>query len=401
MANNTTKLIETLRGGLSGFSNIEVVNRNPITGAREGHQGVLSVVFRAYDQASQRDVALKFFDPDFGGLRLPYRMQLFEREARLLERFQGKRGLLQLSLPLSEMDISATEGGQSVTLTCVYFAMEWLDGDIEEYFARQDAYDALVKLALFRRIVLGVFRMHRERIVHRDIKYDNMRDIETSDRERFVVPIDLGTAIDLDSEPDGQPSDYSLPVGARAFAPLEAWVGLADLRSLGTSGDVYALGCLLHDLFNLDYYMVRLLEDPGFRNCWGACQARVSQLHLDKMSGKDVLREYHHVLRLTKHQVVLPTIYSDDTTVPNTGREQLNRLLQRLTDVDYAERECNVNRILHTLDSATRSLNHAIMEKHTRRVRRQRRQLRAQKMQAKQARLELYLAEQDPGGMQC
>ena len=402
MANNTTKLIDTLRGGLAGrFSNIEVVNRNPVTGAREGHQGVLSVVFRAYDQASRQDVALKFFDPDFGGLGLPYRMQLFEREARLLERFQGKRGLLQLSHPLSEMEISATEGGQSVTLTCVYFAMEWLDGDIEEYFARQDTYDALLKLALFRRIVLGVFRLHRERIVHRDIKYDNIRDVETRDRERFIVPIDLGTAIDLDSEPDGQPSDYSLPVGARAFAPLEAWVGLSSFRGLATAADVYALGCLLHDLFNLDYYFVRLLEDPGFRNCRATCEARLSQLHLDKLPGQDALREYHQVLRLTKHQVLLPSIYSDDTTVPSAAREQLNRLLLRLTDVDYAEREYDVNRILRMLDSAIRNLSHALMEEHKRRVRIQRRLLRERKVQEKQARLDLYLAEQDSGGTLC
>ena len=402
MASNTMKLIETLRGGLCGrFSNIQVANRDPTTGSREGYQGALSVVFRAYDRISGQDVALKFFDPDFGGLRLPYRMRLFEREAKLLTRCQGKRGLLQLIHPLSETQISATEGGQSVTLTCVYFAMEWLDGDIEEYFARQDTYDALVKLALFRRILLGVFRLHRAHIAHRDIKYDNLRDVETKDQKRAIVPIDLGTAIHLDSHAAGEASDYSLPVGARAFAPLEAWVGLPSVRILAEAADIYALGCLLHDLFNLDYLVVRLLEDPGFQSCRAACEARMLQLQLDRVSEQDALREYDDVLRQTKHQVSLPSIFSDDTTVPNAAREQLNRLLHCLSDVDYANRERDANKLLRILDSARRSLSNALMEEHKRQARRQRHRLRERKVQARQARLDLYLNKQNPKRIFC
>ena len=131
-------------------------------------------MFRAHDQESRRDVALKFFDPDL--MVWPdhhYRMALFEREAELLGRLRGRSGLLQLIEPLSTLPITSTDG--SVTLPCAYFAMEWLDGDVTEYFLRQDEYDALVKIALFRRAVLGVFRLHREGIAHRDIKPDNLR----------------------------------------------------------------------------------------------------------------------------------------------------------------------------------------------------------------------------------
>lgn len=119
MSNNTRKLIDTLRAGLDDrFSNIHVVNRDPETGEKgPAHQGALSVVFRARDEESGQHVALKFFDPDFQGRAVPYRMQLFEREAEILQGLRGKRGLLQLVHPITEMQIVAAEGSQSVTLT--------------------------------------------------------------------------------------------------------------------------------------------------------------------------------------------------------------------------------------------------------------------------------------------
>ena len=161
LGNNTRILIETLHRepSLDGrYTNIRVINRDPRTGDRKTkHQGALSIVFHAVDSRTDRPVALKFFDPDFHGFGARYRMDLFERECKLLERLVNKPRCLQLVQPLSELRVSDPDasGGRSATIDCGYCVLEWLDGDITEYFLRQDEYDALIKLALFRQIVLG------------------------------------------------------------------------------------------------------------------------------------------------------------------------------------------------------------------------------------------------------
>ena len=107
-------------------------------------------------------------------------MDLFDRECRLLERLVNKPRCLQLVQPLSELRLSVpgVSRSRSTTIDCGYCVLEWLDGDITEYFLRQDEHDALVKLALFRQAVLGVFALHREGIAH-----------ETSSTTIFDVPI--------------------------------------------------------------------------------------------------------------------------------------------------------------------------------------------------------------------
>ena len=398
MRENTRTLIQTLRkSGLGNgrYTNIKVINRDRATGdPRPGHQGVLSVVFRAYDQQSGSDVALKFFDPDLQGFGVRYRMDLFEREARLLEKLVRKQRFLQLVQPLSEIDITVRHvNGQSMTVKCGYFTLEWLEGDITEYFLCQDAFDALTKLALFRQVVLGVFLLHREDLAHRDIKYDNLRQT-TKEGKETVIPIDFGTAIHLKSPPIGTITQYRNTVGASAFSPLEARVGLAGVRKTAIGTDVYALGCLLHDLFNVKLYSVRLFQDSGFRNCFSSCLSHMESIMLTQTDDDVLYQEFQHILRLTRNQVTLPAIDSDETTVPKSVSDQLNRLLHKLTDISFEHREYDSDRILKMIDSAVRSIENQLMNRHRSFLRDQRRKRREDKQRKQMSRLEQYLLAQ-------
>ena len=396
MGTNTLTLINHLQNGMpleGRFSNIRVVNRDPTTGKRgTEHQGSLSVIFQAIDETTQKEVAIKFFDPDHISLRERYRMDLFEREAKLLEQFVDRSRFLQLVQPLSELEISATQPNEnSITVRCAYFVIEWLDGDITKYFLRQNEYDALVKLSLFRQIVLGVISLHSEKIAHRDIKSDNLRQTVRNNR-KMTIAIDFGTAIQLDSTPIGTISDYLTAVGAKWFAPIEAHVGLAGIRELAIHSDIYALGCILHDLFNIEYFTERLVSDAGFLNCYGTCSAHISIIKLKKGSDKDLIKEFERILKLTRNQVVLPGIDSADTSVPNAARDQLSRLLHKLTDIDYKHREQNLQVILKMIDSATRSIKNELMDRRKLDQRRTKREQSKLKLQRKNARLDEYLS---------
>ena len=397
MGNNARMLIETLHRepSLDGrYANIRVINRDPETGDRLGHehQGALSVVFHAVDSRTGRPVALKFFDPDFHGFGAKYRMDLFERECKLLERLVNKPRCLQLVQPLSELRVSDPDAssGRSATIDCGYCVLEWLDGDITEYFLRQDEYDALVKLALFRQIVLGVFALHQEGIAHRDIKHDNLRRTLRMDRE-VVVPIDLGTAVDLLSDPVGDFRDYAGPVGAPAFSPLEAHAGLGSIRTLATCTDVYALGCLLHDLFNVDLYVARLFRDPGFISCYMACKAHMDAMRLRTVNPDDLVREWNDIIVRTKGQITLPSIDSAATTVPPAVRDQLTELLHRLTDADYRNREHRRERIVRVIDAAVKALENRFTTERRQAVRAERKRRREQRAGRQQERLDFYL----------
>ena len=389
MLANTRTLIRSLQNRTldKRYSRIEVVNRDPATGgARDADRGSFSVIFRAFDDVTQRYVAIKFFDPSQRGWGMDYRMMLFSREADILQRLQGKSRCLQLVQPISTMAISVDdEDGNSVAITCGYFVMEWLDGSIEAYFYNHGTYDAAIKLALFRSMVLGVFALHREHIAHRDLKYDNLMSRRDGGD---VVPVDLGTAIDLTSAPIGTPIDYSQPVGALPFAPLEAQCGLAHLRELAVYADIHALGCMLHDLFNTDFYFVRLLEDPGFQQCYSTCKLWMARLLAEGASDEQLLEQWNEIVRLTRNQVSLPSIASDGTSVPNAARDQLNRLMHHLTAVHHLGRLRDLETILRMIDSASRALMNQLVDKRYREMRLVRREYREQRRLENLARFE-------------
>ena len=397
---NAKTLIDTLQGGLldDRYSDITVVNRDPATGIkRSTDSGSLSVIFRAFDSQSQRPVALKFFDPDIQGFRHRYRMTLFEREVQILKRLQNRIRCLQLVQDLAEVSISVAEEERSITVPCGYFVLEWLDEDIVDYFLNQNNYDGLVKLLLFRQIVLGVFALHRENIAHRDIKYDNLMRTFRGNR-KVVLSIDLGTAIDLTSDSVGTSEDYEHPVGARLFAPIEAFFGLTSDRQAALGADLYALGCLLHDLFNYDFFTTRLFQDPGFLNCLSACQAGMAPLLVHNPDVASRRKKWNSIIQLTRNQVALPTINSDLTTVPNAARDQLNRLLHKLTDMHYQQREYDLDKILRMIDSAVKCLESKLLETRRQKLRTERKKLRDAKHKRKMERLSAFVVGTKNGG---
>ena len=213
----------------------------------------------------------------------------------------------------------------------------------------------------------------------------------------MVVPIDLGTAVDLASDPIGEIRDYADPVGAWAFSPLEAHSGLASIRALAAYTDVYALGCLLHDLFNVDLYAARLVRDPGFNNCYMACRAHMDAVRSRTANPEDLVREWDDIIVRTKNQITLPSIDSAASTVPPAVRDQLNALLHRLTDADYRSREHRPDRIVRTIDAAVKALKNRFTIERRQATRAERKRRREHRAARKQERLDFYLKNRQEG----
>lgn len=402
MCINRRTLIQELQGVslLDGrYTDIQVVNCDPATGKPKDHGGVLSVVFKAEDTHSGQAVAIKFFDPDLNGPQLNYRFDLFQRECDLLKGLSGKERCLRLHAPISQFDIGVSDptNGRALTIAAYYYVSEWLDNDINAYFHKQEEFEAEEKLRIFREVFLAVHTLHRHGIYHRDLKADNLR-IATRNGHQRAVAIDLGTAAAFDSPSLGRATEYAQPVGAPAYAPIESHCGLAAIRALGIPYDIYALGCMLYDLFNSEMYFLSLLQDSGFQTCLGACQSHMMAVRSQTSKESSILREWQRILSLSSRQVTRPHIAGPHSSVPPSIEQPLGRLLNTLTQLDYRRRLTDHNRILRYIDTALNLLANRRSERRRLDRKRQLRARRLEKLAQRDHRLARYLEKRPLNG---
>ena len=172
------------------YERIRCVNFDRASGNQvHGH---FSLVFWAWDRLLGKAVALKFFDPDQTFAAPSYRMRCFEREPELLKALLGKQRCLQLvqSMASHTISVPTADPKTPLDLQFAFFAVEWLEDSIDEYFERQQDLDALTKLKLFHDLLLAVAAIHKYEIFHRDVKPDNFRAY-LDNLKRIVVAIDL------------------------------------------------------------------------------------------------------------------------------------------------------------------------------------------------------------------
>lgn len=252
------------------FSNIQLVN---IQG--DVQRGNFSLVFRAHDELEDQPVAIKFYDLD-PVKQDPYRLRAFEREHEILRALHGAPRCLQVGSELQIFQLEQKIAGQeeSIAIPARYFATEWLERDIDSYFLNQGEHPAIARIRIFVDVLLAVESLHKRQVFHRDLKVDNFRRRGGGDVGE-VVAIDLGTAARMDSEPLFQ--TYGCFVGHRMYAAPEASCGLAGDRKVAPLADIYALGCMLFELFHPDqFYAAFRRNNPDFDVRLSAIHARVT-----------------------------------------------------------------------------------------------------------------------------
>jgi serine/threonine protein kinase len=306
-------------------------------------RGCFSLVFRAIDDLTGEPVALKFFNPL--GLGDVYRLNAFHREHEILKSLAGESRCLQLASGLNKFPLPVVTPAGTGSLPCEYFAIDWIDEDIDQYFLAQQSFSAPDKLAVLSDIIKAVQALHWKGVFHRDLKYDNFR-AKQRDGRRIIIPIDMGAAARFASAPIQ--GAYALPAGAPYHSAPEARSGLAGNRLLASFTDVYAVGCMLFELFNKDYFYNANL----FVNAHAQLHLAAMAAHLDLRADERSQRAAWDAAMNKLSRAFAPVkIDGAGSNVPAGIAPLLNELLAELTHVDYRKRP--------TLDRAQRRLNSA------------------------------------------
>lgn len=386
---NSLLLINALEGQaeIDGrYSNLKCVNINSLTGEQ---RGCFSLVFRAFDKVDQRLVALKFFDLDAANFFAQYRYNAFEREHTILQCLLGTRRCLQVASSFSTYTLHMQfPNGQPFEMPCPYFAVEWLDEDVDMYFQQQDTFDTMEKLQLYHDIVLAIEALHSKEVYHRDLKMDNLR--ATYDRlVRLIVAIDLGTAARLDSS--NLQTDYDNgSVGAPAYAPAEARCGFAGERKIARFTDIYALGCILFELFNRSYFYHELINlNPNY-------EAVLMVMSIAARSGRtpeDRLLAWQKALRIHGHGVASVSILASGHSVPANIATLLDELVRTMTRFDHRHRPASLEYIRRRIQSAIAVMRNERASRDRVKAAQANRALRIARLVAKEQRLAAAMAK--------
>jgi serine/threonine-protein kinase len=191
-------------------------------------EGGMGVIYRAYDASLERDVAIKMLKPEVPRAE----RRRFRREALMGARFCHP-GFVRV------FDYAQEKDGRE------WFAMEYLPGRdlsviVRRALERDHSFPARLIADTFRQVLNALQYMHDCRVVHRDVKPENM--FVTRDRNtRFVTTklLDLGVALEIDEE-----HREAMFVGdPRYMAPEQASDGIGvDGRA-----DLYATGIALYE----------------------------------------------------------------------------------------------------------------------------------------------------------
>lgn len=184
--------------------------------------GGMSTVYLAQDLILEREVAVKVLRFDFH--QSPDALRRFQREAL---------SATQLTHPniVAVYDVGEENGSN-------YIVMEYVKGkDLKTYIEEKGPISPKESVHIMRQILSAIDVAHRNRIIHRDIKPQNV----LIDEFGTVKITDFGIAIALSETSLTQTN--TLLGSVHYLSPEQARGGMATMRS-----DIYALGIVLFEL---------------------------------------------------------------------------------------------------------------------------------------------------------
>jgi serine/threonine-protein kinase len=191
-------------------------------------KGGMGVVYRALDKKLDDVVALKVLRPD-----------VLQDDATHVERFKQE---IKLARKITHRNVLRTHDFGDADGT-PYISMEYLEGvTLKDLIRGKGALPVGVGLRIAKQICAGLEAAHRQGVIHRDIKPQNMLIIPETGELKIM---DFGIA--RVSEVKGQSgltSDGTV-MGTPDYMPPEQAQG----RTVDFRSDIYALGVVLFEIF--------------------------------------------------------------------------------------------------------------------------------------------------------
>jgi serine/threonine protein kinase len=196
-------------------------------------RGGMSVVYLAFDEVLEREVALKVIDlpASEGGTRSELRAR-FRREAAAAARIGTHPHVVQVH-----------DFGTDAELDLDFIVMERLRGQDLKAAMQGGGVEPDRALRILLEAARGVAAGHRAGLVHRDVKTGNIFLVGEGELEGVRV-LDFGIAKALDPAPADDLTRTAVTPHSPAYASPEQLRGL----SVGPPSDVYQLGLMAYEL---------------------------------------------------------------------------------------------------------------------------------------------------------
>jgi predicted Zn-dependent protease/predicted Ser/Thr protein kinase len=186
--------------------------------------GGMGEVFLAYDERLDRQVAIKRIRSDVGST--PERRERFRREARVAAKLNHP-AIVQIYDVLTEEDAS-------------YIVMEHVEGTNLRQLLDDGPLPVNEVVTLARDVADGLAEAHRQGIVHRDLKSENV--LVTPEGRAKIADFGIAKRVLAGTEEDSLTGDGRVLGTYRAMSPEQARGEAVDFRS-----DLFSLGVLLYE----------------------------------------------------------------------------------------------------------------------------------------------------------
>jgi len=186
--------------------------------------GGMAIVYKGHDIRSGRNVAIKFLRSEFNADQ--EFLLRFEREAQAAS-------LISHENLIDVYDVGEEDGMHFIVL-------EYVDGlTLRELIQRQGALDNYTAISIARQMCQALTLVHGAKIIHRDIKSQNI----LLDRKGIAKLADFGIARGADSDTITQANEKGILGSVHYFSPEQAKGERAT-----QSSDLYSMGVVLFEM---------------------------------------------------------------------------------------------------------------------------------------------------------